>query len=75
MTSNASMIPVYVQTDVDEAVYFTDWPVGDLESVLDLIRSWGLVDSDGEDTNTSGACADLIVLGKRVVFRVSLIVL
>ena len=66
-----STIPVFVQTDEVSSAFFADWPIDDLDSVIPLLRGWGVIDIDGDDAPTDEAAGEFVVDEKRVIFRVS----
>lgn len=67
-------IPVHVATGIDDAAFFADWPIDDLDDVIRTIARWGLTDSDGDDTEANmNAVGEFLHTGKRVIFRVSVV--
>jgi hypothetical protein len=67
-----STIPVHVATGIDNAAFFADWPVDQLDEVIPLLQRWGLTDSDGDDTGADGnAVGEFFHTGRRVIFRVT----
>jgi hypothetical protein len=69
-----STIPVHVATGVDDAAFFADWPIDELDEVIPLLKRWGLTDSDGDDTDAlNNAVGEFLHTGRRVIFRVTVV--
>jgi hypothetical protein len=69
-----STIPVHVATGIDDAGFFADWPLDELDDVIPLLTRWGLTDSEGGDTNASrNAVGEFMHTGRRVIFRVTVV--
>jgi hypothetical protein len=67
-------IPVHVATGVDDAKFFADWPLDKLDDVIPLLQSWGLTDSEGDDTAVDrNAVGEFFHTGRRVIFRVTVV--
>jgi hypothetical protein len=69
---STATVPVHVATGIDEAGFFADWPIDDLDEAISLLGRWGLTDSEGDDTDAQqNAVGEFIHTGKRIIFRIT----